>query len=128
VDKGYSVRETERMVARELNPPPRKGERKADRDLLRLEAELSDRLGATVKISANRKGSGQLDHSFRQPRSARRLLAVSVKVALKSRRWRYGDLVTCQPKMARCNINLLTTHDQCPIFAGFWKRPGLIDV
>ena len=65
VEKGYSVRETERLVARELNPPVKKGgERKADRDLLRLEAELSDRLGATVKISANRKGSGSLNIRF----------------------------------------------------------------
>ena len=65
VEKGYSVRETERMVARELNPPVKKGgEKKSDRDLLRLEAELSDRLGATVKISANRKGAGSLNIRF----------------------------------------------------------------
>ena len=65
VEKGYSVRETERLVARELNPPVKKGgEKRADRDLLRLEAELSDRLGATVKISANRKGSGSLNIRF----------------------------------------------------------------
>ncbi|MCM2288150.1 MAG: ParB/RepB/Spo0J family partition protein [Sulfuritalea sp.] len=65
VDKGFSVRETERMVARELNPPVKKGaDRKPDRDLLRLEEELSDRLGATVKISANRKGGGSLSIRF----------------------------------------------------------------
>lgn len=65
VDKGYSVRETERLVARELNPPVKKGsDRKPDRDLLRLEEELSDRLGATVKISANRKGGGSLSIRF----------------------------------------------------------------
>ncbi|WP_310452702.1 ParB/RepB/Spo0J family partition protein [Sulfuritalea sp.] len=65
VDKGFSVRETERMVARELNPPVKKGaEKKPDRDLLRLEEELSDRLGATVKISANRKGGGSLTIRF----------------------------------------------------------------
>ena len=64
-DKGYSVRETERMVARELNPPAKKAaDRKPDRDLLRLEEELSDRLGATVKISANRKGGGSLSIRF----------------------------------------------------------------
>jgi len=65
VEKGYSVRETERLVARELNPPAKKGsDRKPDRDLLRLEEELSDRLGATVKISANRKGGGSLTIRF----------------------------------------------------------------
>ncbi len=65
VDKGFSVRETERMVARELNPPVKKGaDKKPDRDLLRLEEELSDRLGAMVKISANRKGGGSLTIRF----------------------------------------------------------------
>jgi ParB family chromosome partitioning protein len=64
-DKGFSVRETERLVARELNPPAKKsGDKKADRDLLRLEEELSDRLGATVKISSNRKGGGSLTIRF----------------------------------------------------------------
>jgi ParB family transcriptional regulator, chromosome partitioning protein len=64
-DRGYSVRETERMVARELNPPVKKGAgKKPDRDLLRLEEELSDRIGATVKISSNRKGGGSLTIRF----------------------------------------------------------------
>lgn len=65
VDKGFSVRDTERMVARELNPPlPRGADKKPDRDLMRLEEELSDRLGATVKINANRKGGGSLNIRF----------------------------------------------------------------
>jgi ParB family chromosome partitioning protein len=65
VDKGLSVRETERMVARTLNPPQHKPAAKApDRDLLRLEEELADSLGATVKISANRKGAGSLTIRF----------------------------------------------------------------
>ncbi|MBL8480440.1 MAG: ParB/RepB/Spo0J family partition protein [Sterolibacteriaceae bacterium] len=65
VDKGFSVRETEKLVARELNPPQKKeSNKKPDRDLLRLEEELSDRLGATVNISANRKGSGSLTIRF----------------------------------------------------------------
>lgn len=63
-DKGYSVRETERLVARELKPPPGGGKRKPDRDLLRLEEELSDRLGATVKITGNSKGGGNLTIRF----------------------------------------------------------------
>ncbi len=65
VDKGYSVRETERLVAKELNPPANKhAEKRPNRDLVRLEEELSDRLGATVSISANRKGSGSLSIRF----------------------------------------------------------------
>ncbi|MCX7149119.1 MAG: ParB/RepB/Spo0J family partition protein [Rhodocyclales bacterium] len=63
-DKGFSVRETERRVARQLNPPASGSKNKPDRDLLRLEEELSDRLGATVKISANRKGGGSLSIRF----------------------------------------------------------------
>ena len=63
-DKGFSVRETERLVARQLNPPASGSKKKPDRDLLRLEEELSDRLGATVKISANRKGGGSLSIRF----------------------------------------------------------------
>lgn len=65
VEKGYSVRETERIVARELNPPSQKASQKgADRDLSRLEEELSDVIGATVKISANRKGIGSISIRF----------------------------------------------------------------
>jgi ParB family chromosome partitioning protein len=65
VDKGWSVRETERSVARELNPPARKLPGKApNRDLERLEEELADSVGATVKISANRKGAGSLTIRF----------------------------------------------------------------
>ncbi len=65
VEKGYSVRETERLVARELNPPATKSNAMAkDRDLARLEDELSDSLGATVKIAANRKGVGSVSIRF----------------------------------------------------------------
>jgi len=64
VEKGYSVRETEKLVTRELNPPARKAAQSANRDLLRLEEELADCLGATVKIAANRKGAGSLSIRF----------------------------------------------------------------
>jgi ParB family chromosome partitioning protein len=64
VDKGYSVRDTERAVSQTLNPPAGKHTKKADRDLERLEEELSDSLGATVKIIANRKGAGALTIRF----------------------------------------------------------------
>ncbi|QDX81950.1 chromosome partitioning protein ParB [Denitratisoma sp. DHT3] len=65
VDKGFSVRETERIVNRELHPVEKKpADRGADRDLLRLEEELSDGLGAMVKIAANRKGAGSVTIRF----------------------------------------------------------------
>ena len=35
-----------------------------DRDILRLEEDLSDSIGATVKIAANRKGAGSLTIRF----------------------------------------------------------------
>ena len=61
VEKRLSVRDAERLVARELNPSQKaEGAPKANRDLQRLEEELSDKIGATVKVSANRKGAGTL--------------------------------------------------------------------
>jgi ParB family chromosome partitioning protein len=63
-DKGYSVRETERRVARELNPPAHKAAQEKSRDLVRLEEELSDSLGASVKLAANRTGAGSISIRF----------------------------------------------------------------
>lgn len=63
-DKGYSVRETEKRIARELNPPPHKPAQEKSRDLLRLEEELADAIGADVKLNANRKGAGALTVRF----------------------------------------------------------------
>jgi len=64
VEKGYSVRETERLVGRELNPPARKPAAGQNRGLQRLEEDLADLVGASVKISANRKGAGTLAIRF----------------------------------------------------------------
>lgn len=58
--RGLSVRDTERMVQQLLNPRPKKAPQTPDRDLQRLEEELSDHIGATVKIKANRKGAGEV--------------------------------------------------------------------
>ncbi|AVZ80289.1 chromosome partitioning protein ParB [Zoogloeaceae bacteirum Par-f-2] len=58
--RGLSVRDTERMVQHLLNPRPQKAPPTPDRDLQRLEEELSDHIGATVKIKANRKGAGEV--------------------------------------------------------------------
>lgn len=65
VAKRLSVRETERVVARELNPPPQQAAKaEADRDLQRLQDELSDAIGANVLIRANKKGAGRLTIGF----------------------------------------------------------------
>ncbi len=61
--KGLSVRETERLVQALLNPP-KKTEKAKDRDLLRLEEELSDLLGAKVTVAANKKGAGKMAIEF----------------------------------------------------------------
>ena len=62
--RGFSVRETERMVQRLLNPRPHQTAQPVDRDLLRLQEDISDHLGATVRIKANRKGAGELSIRF----------------------------------------------------------------
>ena len=64
--KGYSVREAERLVQHELNPPKQKAAaaKKEDRDVARLEEELADALGAQVKIRMGAKGAGQIAIGF----------------------------------------------------------------
>ena len=58
--KGLSVRETEALVQRLLRAPAARRRKKTDRDLARLEEELSERLGTTVEIRPARKGRGKL--------------------------------------------------------------------
>ena len=57
--KGLSVRETEALVNALLQGPAVQRKR-VDRDLARLEEEISERLGTTVEIRAGKKGSGKL--------------------------------------------------------------------
>jgi ParB family chromosome partitioning protein len=59
-----SVRDTERLVQQILNPRQKKPVIQPDRDLLRLEEEIADAIGATVKIKANKKGAGELTIRF----------------------------------------------------------------
>ena len=59
-----SVRDTERLVQQILNPRQKKPVPQPDRDLLRLEEEVSDAIGATVKIKANKKGAGEVTIRF----------------------------------------------------------------
>jgi ParB family chromosome partitioning protein len=58
--KGLSVRETEAQVQRLLRAGAQRRRRKVDRDLARLQEELSERLGTTVEIRPARKGRGTL--------------------------------------------------------------------
>jgi ParB family chromosome partitioning protein len=58
--KGLSVRDTEALVQQLLRGPANKLRKPADRDLARLEEEVSERLGTTVEIRAGKKGAGKL--------------------------------------------------------------------
>ena len=56
--KQLSVRETERLVARELAAPEKKAKPRANRDILRLQEEVAQKLGANVTIKPGKKGAG----------------------------------------------------------------------
>ena len=68
VKKGMSVRETERMVrhmqsnAGKSKPP--KSAASGNADIRRLEMEVSDKLGAKVRVDHSKKGSGKLVISY----------------------------------------------------------------
>jgi len=58
--KGLSVRETEALVQKLMRGPAAKRKARGDRDLQRLEEEVSERLGTTVSIVPTRKGAGKV--------------------------------------------------------------------
>lgn len=63
--KGLSVRDAERLAQHALKPVKEEGAaHKPDRDVLRLQEELADLLGAQVEIRANRKGAGKVHIAF----------------------------------------------------------------
>ena len=64
VHKGLSVRDAERLAQQALKPPKDVEAQKPDRDVLRLQDELSDLLGAQVQIRSNRKGAGKIQIEF----------------------------------------------------------------
>ena len=70
VNRGLSVRETERLVKKSLSAQSGKESRpqkKDDPDVRRLETEISEQLGAAVKIRSGKKGAGQLVIQFHSP-------------------------------------------------------------
>jgi ParB family transcriptional regulator, chromosome partitioning protein len=63
VKKGLSVRETEKLIRRILDGGRSKPARKTpaqDADIRRLEIEVSEKLGAKVKVDHTAKGAGQI--------------------------------------------------------------------
>jgi len=65
--KGLSVREAETLVAHHGQAPKQRqkaGGASRSRDVVRLEEELADSLGATVRLATNAKGGGRLIIEF----------------------------------------------------------------
>ncbi len=62
--KQLTVRETENLVRRILEPKPVAAEKPRDPDVVALEQRLSDRFAAPVQISYNGKGKGKLEISY----------------------------------------------------------------
>jgi ParB family chromosome partitioning protein len=62
-ERGLSVREAERLVSALLKPPavPKK---RSNRDVLRLQEDVSEQLGTKVEIKAGAKGAGKLVISY----------------------------------------------------------------
>ncbi|PWB51047.1 MAG: chromosome partitioning protein ParB [Nitrosomonadales bacterium] len=60
IKKGLSVREAEKLAQRMLKPGPGIREKEADRDILRLQEELSEKIGARVTLSYRANGKGRL--------------------------------------------------------------------
>ena len=58
--RGLSVRESEALATRLQRAPAARRKHGTDRDLARLEEEVSQRLGTTVQIRPGRKGSGTI--------------------------------------------------------------------
>ncbi len=63
VNRGLSVRETEALVKKTLNGQDQKsveGTQVKDPDIVRLEARISEKLGAGVQVKPRKKGAGDL--------------------------------------------------------------------
>jgi ParB family chromosome partitioning protein len=62
--KGLSVRETEQLVRKTLNPIKKAKPITKDPDIKKLENDLSEKLGAAVNIHQKSKGKGRLEISY----------------------------------------------------------------
>ncbi|MDH5611310.1 MAG: ParB/RepB/Spo0J family partition protein [Gammaproteobacteria bacterium] len=62
--KGLSVRETEQLVRRALNPAVKPKPVRKDPDISKLETDLSECLGASVHIKQKAKGKGAIEISY----------------------------------------------------------------
>ena len=62
--KGLSVRETEQLVRKTLNPPKKAKPIAKDPDIRKLETDLSEKLGAAVNIHQKTRDKGRLEISY----------------------------------------------------------------
>lgn len=62
--KGLTVRETEKLVAKLMQPAEEKQKPEPDPDIVSLQDRLTDNLGSRVTISHNKKGKGKLVIDF----------------------------------------------------------------
>ena len=60
VDKGLTVRETEKLVRVTSAPNKAKFEAKGDPHIIQLERRISDKIGAAIKIQHSAKGKGKI--------------------------------------------------------------------
>jgi ParB family chromosome partitioning protein len=60
VARELSVRETERLIALRLRAVRKPGPKNPDRDVLRLQEELAEKIGAKVQLDHGPKGRGKL--------------------------------------------------------------------
>ncbi|WP_100657555.1 ParB/RepB/Spo0J family partition protein [Alteromonas flava] len=62
--KGLTVRDTEKLVRKFLEPTPEKTPKRIDPDVARLATRLSESVGAPVSIDHNAKGKGKMVINF----------------------------------------------------------------
>jgi ParB family transcriptional regulator, chromosome partitioning protein len=75
-DRALSVRETEQLVHDMLNPQVRTRRKpRTDRDVARLEEEISSELGTSVEVKPGKKGAGKLVIHYASPDHLDDLLA-----------------------------------------------------
>jgi ParB family chromosome partitioning protein len=83
VEKGLSVRETEKL-AKDIQNPPRKESQQADvpQQLQTASIRLHEKVGAAVSIKSNTKGQGSLVIKFNSEADLERILNILNKESL----------------------------------------------
>lgn len=64
IDKQLSVRDTEKLVKKELSPKVELKSKKVDDKLVAIEGQLAEKLGTCVSLSQSKNGKGKLVISF----------------------------------------------------------------